>query len=338
MSDELIKIPAFLAAETGDYGVMPMCDFCAEVACETAAMTCGQCSGQSCASQCAVSECNVLQCGQCGIAETGCGPQCFQCGTCESGMDPCEVVVQRCTAKCEISCQSCEGAACQSCQGCQDACEFSSQTVYTAPTFTISNITESGCDVNVRPGSGYTRYRVFARLTSDPDDKSYDYIFNTSSAFTATMDSLLPKTSYTVNVCGVIGNISDKWAGAKTFTTGSKARPGYFSWLRGPVASKPGTNELSSGAGIPPYLTASGWNAYTDNINVIREYRGLLRYGFTSAIAGRTVLSAAMVNEAIGAINDMSPPISTPAKAVSMSTPGSAALFNKLADSLNSIT
>lgn len=221
---------------------------------------------------------------------------------------------------------------------CSDSPCSDSAPVYTAPTFTISNITESGCDVNVRPGSGYTQYRVFARLTSDPDDKSYDWTFNTSSAFTTTMDSLLPKTSYTVNVCGVIGNASDKWAGAKTFTTGSKARPGYFSWLRGLVASVPGTNELSQGGGIPPYLTADGWNTYTANINAVREYRGLSQYSFTSAIAGRTVLSAAMVNQAITAISAMSPPISTPAKAVSMSTPGSAALFNELADSLNSIT
>ena len=287
MSDELIRIPAFLAEETGDYGIMPMCDFCAEVACETADMECGQACGQSCGSQCTVSEC-----------KQSCSQGCSQCGSCES----------------------------------------SSQTVYTAPTFTITNITETGADINVSPGTGYTRYRVFARLTSDPDDVSYDWTFSETTAFTAEMDSLEPKTEYTVNVCGVIGNTSDKWAGAKTFTTGAKNRPGYFSWLRGFVTSKPVANELPRGGDIPPYLTADGWNTYTANINAVREYRGLGQYSFTTARRGVTRLSADMVNEAIAAISAMSPPTSPPGRATPMVTPGSASLLNKLVDSLNSIS
>lgn len=287
MSDELIRVPAFLAEETGDYGIMPMCDFCAEVACESADMECGQACGQSCGSQCTVAEC-----------KQSCSQGCSQCGSCES----------------------------------------SSQTVYTAPIFTITNITETGCDVNVRPGSGYTRYRVFARLTSDPDDVSYDWIFDKTIAFTAVMNSLEPKTKYTVNVCGVIGNTSDKWAGAQSFTTGAKNRPGYFSWKRGLVTSKPVVNKLPRGGDIPRYLTADGWNTYTANINAVRDYTGLPSYSFTAAKPGVTKLSAAMVNEAIAAISAMSPPISPPGRATPMVTPGSASLLNKLVDSLNSIT
>lgn len=79
MSDELIRVPAFLAEETGDYGIMPMCDFCAEVACETADMECGQACGQSCGSQCTVSECKQ-SCSQ------GCSQSCDACHNgCQSG-------------------------------------------------------------------------------------------------------------------------------------------------------------------------------------------------------------------------------------------------------------
>ncbi|MCQ4864672.1 hypothetical protein [Pseudoflavonifractor phocaeensis] len=221
---------------------------------------------------------------------------------------------------------------------CSDCSDCSDSPTYTAPTFTITNITETGADINVSPGTGYTRYRVFARLTSDPDDVSYDWIFDKTIAFTAVMNSLEPKTKYTVNVCGVIGNTSDKWAGAKTFTTGAKNRPGYFSWKRGFVTSKPVANELPRGGDIPPYLTADGWNTYTANINAVREYRGLGQYSFTTAKRGVTRLSAAMVNEAIAAISAMSPPTSPPGRATPMVTPGSASLLNKLVDSLNSIT
>lgn len=75
MSDELIRVPAFLAEETGDYGIMPMCDFCAEVACESADMECGQACGQSCGSQCTVAEC-----------KQSCSQGCSQgCDTCQNG-------------------------------------------------------------------------------------------------------------------------------------------------------------------------------------------------------------------------------------------------------------
>lgn len=81
MLDELTRIPPFLASEVSENSIAPRCDFCKEIACETDAMACGECSGQSCSGQCAASEC-----GQCGSCQTGgCQSGCQGCQTaCES--------------------------------------------------------------------------------------------------------------------------------------------------------------------------------------------------------------------------------------------------------------
>lgn len=83
--DELIEIPESLQREVSDAGVTPMaCGFCTEVACETDAMLCGECSGQSCSGQCDVS----------------------QCGSCQSGCQ------SGCQSACQNGCQSaCESSA-----------------------------------------------------------------------------------------------------------------------------------------------------------------------------------------------------------------------------------
>lgn len=226
------------------------------------------------------------------------------------------------------TCNSVHGCSCDShcndCPDCSDCSDCSDSPVYTAPTFTISSITENGCNVNVKPGSGYTRYRVFARLTSDPDDKSYDYIFNTSSAFTATMDSLLPKTSYTVNVCGVIGNISDKWAGAKTFTTGGKTRPADWAW------------QSDVRAGRPVALTADEWNAFYDRIDAFRVYTGREPWPNYKPVKRGMVISAAIVNEVRAAISPMGPTDPLP-KYINPGDPITADYFNSLKDFLNSV-
>lgn len=161
---------------------------------------------------------------------------------------------------------------------------------------------------------------------------------------TATYAGLTPGTTYQIQ--GIVNytdinnntrtvNIYDE---CSTDEKPAPVRPGYFSWLRGFVTSKPVANELPRGGDIPPYLTADGWNTYTANINAVREYRGLWQYSFTTARRGVTRLSAAMVNEAIAAISAMSPPTSPPGRATPMVTPGSASLLNKLVDSLNSIS
>ena len=206
---------------------------------------------------------------------------------------------------------------------CSDCSDCSDSPTYTAPTFTITNITETGADINVSPGTGYTRYRVFARLTSDPDDVSYDWTFSKTIAFTAVMGSLEPKTKYTVNVCGVIGNTSDKWAGAKTFTTGGKSRPADWSWWS------------AGAAGKPISISADEWKAFYDRIDAFRVYAGQGAWGLYKPVSKGTVISAAIVNEVRAAIG----PITTAArpKYINPGDPITADYFNSLKDFLNSV-
>ena len=75
--DELIEIPESLQREVSDAVVTPMaCGFCTEVACETDAMLCGECSGQSCSGQCDVSQCGSCQSGCQSACQNGCQSTC----------------------------------------------------------------------------------------------------------------------------------------------------------------------------------------------------------------------------------------------------------------------
>lgn len=60
LPDELIEVPEYLKGELTGANVMPMCDFCTEIACETDGMACGETCSQGCHGQC-----TVVQCGQC---------------------------------------------------------------------------------------------------------------------------------------------------------------------------------------------------------------------------------------------------------------------------------
>ena len=141
MSDEPVKIPKFLASETVDGGIMPMCDFCAEVACETADMECGETCGQSCGSQC-----TTVQCGQ--------------CGSCEA-----------CQSVCQLSCQGCQS-------GCQTACEASAQGPTAAGSITSYTSTADSITIRYTSISKATWYQVVYRKTSA---SALEYIANGNS-------------------------------------------------------------------------------------------------------------------------------------------------------------
>lgn len=61
-SEETIAIPSFLSNSRVSAAA---CAWCVEVACETDAMTCGECSGQGCPGQCDSAQCGSSQCGSC---------------------------------------------------------------------------------------------------------------------------------------------------------------------------------------------------------------------------------------------------------------------------------
>lgn len=84
--DELILIPQFLGSSADENVAPAACGYCTEVACETDAMLCGECSGQSCSGQCATSEC-AQGCSQ-GCSQS-CSESCSEgCSQSGSGSSP----------------------------------------------------------------------------------------------------------------------------------------------------------------------------------------------------------------------------------------------------------
>lgn len=283
---------------------MPRCDFCTEVACETSAMECAQCSGQTCGSQCTVSQCSTAQCGQCGIAETGCGPQCFQCGTCES-------------------CQGCQ-SLCQSCQGCQGSCESTCENSAQGPTSagTITSITSTATTITIR----YTSiskavwYQVVYKVGSSG---TLQYIANGSS-LTCKITGLEPNTLYTVNYRGATATeFGPLMATGRTISTTSN-RPSSWAWWSTVSADK------------PIDISASEWSAFCTRINEFRDYVGLPQYGAFVAVKSGMDITATIVNHAVWAIQAMN----SGAQSLEVD-PGdiiSASFFNGLKNYLNGIT
>lgn len=74
--------------------------------------------------------------------------------------------------------------------------------------------------------------------------------------------------------------------------TQAPPRPAYFSW----------TYAKTSGATFN--LLASEWNALTANINLVRQYKGLGLFNFTTAYSGNDVM-AYMYNECLYAMEPM---------------------------------
>jgi len=103
-----------------------------------------------------------------------------------------------------------------------------------------------------------------------------------------------------------------------------------------------GTRPLSwawqSNIAIGEYIniSASEWGDFSDRIDEFRDYKNLFPYGFTPISSGGSWYSY-LANQAVNAINDMSPPTSVPSQ-VSTSDKMYASFFNGLKDSLNSIT
>lgn len=103
----------------------------------------------------------------------------------------------------------------------------------------------------------------------------------------------------------------------------SFARPNNFEWSTSKVSDQPFN------------LKASEWNALLTSINQFRNYKGLSAYSFTSAIKDADT-TAIQFNQAVTAINAMSPPTSAPSSQAK-DNDIYASLLNGLRNSLNSI-
>lgn len=128
------------------------------------------------------------------------------------------------------------------------------------------------------------------------------------------------------------------WNAGSSSVTIKPLRPDYWSWTNGLVASKPSVGALSPGDDIPAYLSADGWTSFVQNIRDVYDcYMGQAYSGnLSNGGNGTTKLSAAMVNQAISAIGEMTSAY-LPEPTTANVTKLSASLLNGLADSLNSI-
>ena len=274
--DVLIPIPPSLAVErtVPSAQIEPRaCDaYCERVQCQNLCQSmCQNCLGTVCQSSCQTA-------GEGGCTST-CQSVCQNClgdvcqSTCQSGCQSAE----GCTTTCERACQSCQGVPCQTCQDCQTGCEVSSQTVYAPPSFTVSGVTDSSVSITVYPGSGYTKYRLFVRLTDNPSDVTYDVTVSTTTAFTRTVTGLTPNTSYTVNAAGVIGTTSDQWAAAQTFKTkGLGVSPWSWTESNGSATAAQTRNAYAILQGTRPADDFSHmvWNDLVDKVEEMRRAVG----------------------------------------------------------------
>ena len=103
----------------------------------------------------------------------------------------------------------------------------------------------------------------------------------------------------------------------------ASGRPNNWVWV----------SNVSSGATIN--ITANSWNSFTARINEFRAYKGMSNYSFTTISSG-WLIYAYIVNQAVFAITQMSPPLSAPSS-VNSGSSITAYFFNRLKDSLNSI-
>lgn len=131
-------------------------------------------------------------------------------------------------------------------------------------------------------------------------------------------------STYTVGVRSQdeSGNFSS--LATKTLTY-IKARPNNWNW----ITSKTAYAEVN--------VTAVEWESLGKAINQFRTYKSLVVRDFTVPKVGDTI-TATIFNQYINAINEMSPPTSPPSTKTANISIMLASDFNKLTQSLNSIT
>lgn len=110
-----------------------------------------------------------------------------------------------------------------------------------------------------------------------------------------------------------------------TFTARTlRGKPNNWSWYTAKVSG----NAFN--------ITYSEWNDFCNRINEFRNYKGLNNYPFTTVRKG-DIFYASYFNQAVNAIWAMSPSISPPST-VSSGDTVTAYMFNRLRDSLNSVS
>lgn len=189
----------------------------------------------------------------------------------------------------------------------------------TDPTVTITGSSSTASSVTLSAsgsdsGSGVSGFYFYL------NGSFITTVYGSSASYTFT--GLAASTTYTAGVQSFDVALNSSTTASTNITTLS-ARPANYSW------------STAKTAGATFSLTAAEWNGFTSRINDFRTYKSLAAYGFTSAVAGNN-FTAAVFNEAVSAINAMSPPTSPPS-AKSAGNDVFASYLNDLVTSLNSI-
>lgn len=140
-------------------------------------------------------------------------------------------------------------------------------------------------------------------------------------------------STYTVCVAATASGWTKSGTACVTRTLPAPARPSNWSWT---YAKTQGGDIYSVSGKNLNIMPASEWNSFTARINDFRTYKSYYTNPFTSVISG-TNFTASIVNEAIGAINELLP-IANRMSTVSQGDMITAAVFNTMRDKLNSIT
>ena len=226
---------------------------------------------------------------------------CITCNICISGDNPCDI-------GCEFGCNDCNicisGDTPPPCTSC-DSCECSAE----------SNQGCTDCQDYNSPSSCTTGCQVTTQCT-------------TGCEVTTQCTTGCQITAQCYTGCEIICQFACQFCEAACEL--ASQRPSSWSWTS---TVKQGSAASSGGSA---YLTAVEWNNFTARINEFRSYKNLSTISFVAAVKGQP-MTAAQVNVARSAINDMKPSTAVPA-AVVKGTAVTAAFINGLKNSLNSIT
>ena len=186
--------------------------------------------------------------------------------------------------------------------------DYSFTHTNTSVTFVVTGISEGDS------------VRFYVRYDPNPGSLIVDQIYEaTGNTMTQTFSVLSAGNSYAVNVA-----VNGTRIGTQYFNT-SVSRPSIWSW----------TSTIASGSAIK--IGFQEWNSFCARINAFRVYKGLAEYDFAAVVSGQAI-SAAIVNQAITAINAIPGHGTLPASAVAGVTKISAAFFNQLRDALNAVS
>lgn len=181
-------------------------------------------------------------------------------------------------------------------------------------------------------GTDYVTVRISAISKAD----GYEIIWrrSTTTSLEGSMDvgssgahtiyGLEPETSYVFNYRAYNDDGYGPFMSTGKSATTLSERPDDWAWW----------TRVRSDGDID--ISADEWNAFCERINEFRDYCGKRQYSFTEVYRD-DYISAAVVNQAVWAIQGMSPPRSPPSQVTSRQSDVTAAFFNGLMYALNSI-